>query len=549
MKVCIVQPAYSTDHAESDRYFEAELAFFDQCDPTMDLIVFPEACDVPCLAHTNEQFKASVNAYNERLLQKASETAKRCNAIVFVCGYDTGYEGWRNTTFAFDRSGTLVGKYFKQHLTPGESSKRHLDDDYTFEHSAPTVITIEGVRYAFLTCYDFYFYENFARIARENVDVVIGCSHQRSDTHDALEIMSRFLAYNTNAYVVRSSVSMDVSSTIGGGSMIVAPDGKVLANLKSEVGMACVELDPHKKYYKPAGFGGALAAHYEYIEAGRRPWKYRNAGSAIVRHDEIMKYPRVCAHRGFNTVAPENSMPAFGAAVSMGAEEIEFDLWWTKDGEIVSIHDSKLDRVSTGTGRIYEHTLAELETLDFGIKHSESFKGLRIVKFEDILKKFAGHVVMNIHVKTLDNHCEYDPECLKKIIALIDKYDCRKHVYFMCGNDNFHRLAAEMAPDITRCMGGGAAPWEIVERAMKYGCKKVQLFKPYFNQEMIDKAHANGIRCNVFWSDDAEETKKFLDMGIDTILTNDYHTIAEAVKTYQNKIIRRHNDGDQGKNL
>ena len=52
-----------------------------------------------------------------------------------------------------------------------------------------------------------------------------------------------------------------------------------------------------------------------------------------------MPYPRVCAHRGFSTIAPENSMPAFGAAVAMGAEEIEFDLWYTKDGEIVSIFD------------------------------------------------------------------------------------------------------------------------------------------------------------------------------------------------------------------
>ncbi len=44
----------------------------------------------------------------------------------------------------------------------------------------------------------------------------------------------------------------------------------------------------------------------------------------------------------------------------------------------------------------------------------------------------------------------------------------------------------------------------------------------YFNQEMIDKAHENGIRCNVFYADDADEAKKYLEMGIDTILTNDY---------------------------
>ena len=46
---------------------------------------------------------------------------------------------------------------------------------------------------------------------------------------------------------------------------------------------------------------------------------------------------------------------------------------------------------------------------------------------------------------------------------------------------------------------------------------------------MVDKAHENGIICNVFWSDDPEETKNFLDMGVDVILTNDYHNISTIV--------------------
>ena len=80
-------------------------------------------------------------------------------------------------------------------------------------------------------------------------------------------------------------------------AMIVNPRGEVLVNMGSRVGMACAEFDPHEKYYKPAGFGNPLAAHYEYIEKGRRPWKYRPAGSAIVEPDDHMSYPRICAHR------------------------------------------------------------------------------------------------------------------------------------------------------------------------------------------------------------------------------------------------------------
>lgn len=530
MKVCIVQPKYSVHYEESDACLKAEFELLDQCDPSMDVIVCPEMCDVPALAKTKEDFEAAAAKYHGPMMEKAAKTARRCNAIVFINGCDYHEKGIRNTTFVFDRKGEVVGKYFKQHLTPGEVGKRKLDSDYTFEYESPTVIEVEGVRYAFLTCYDFYFYEAFANIARNNVDVIIGCSHQRSDTHRALEIMSQFLAYNTNAYVFRSSVSMDEQSEIGGGSMIVAPDGRILCNLKSRVGLDSIELDVKEKYFKPAGFGNPPAAHYQYIEKGRRPWKYRPSGSAIVRTEEWMGYPRVCAHRGFNTVAPENSMPAFGAAVAMGADEIEFDLWPTKDKEVVSCHDRKLDRVSDGTGFIYDYTYEELLKFDFGSKFGEKFKGLRIIKFEEILKKLSCHTIMNIHIKTVVKGQKTDEDYLKKIIDLIYKYDAQKHVYFMTGDDLMMEQLRDLAPEICRCMGAGGGRWEIVDRAIKYGCQKVQLFKPYFNQEMIDKAHANGIRCNVFFADHPEEAQKYLDMGIDTILTNDYNLISQIVK-------------------
>ena len=191
--------------------------------------------------------------------------------------------------------------------------------------------------------------------------------------------------------------------------------------------------------------------------------------------------------------------------------------------------DAKLDRVSNGTGYVFEHTLAELKSLDFGSKFSPAYAGLQILTFEEILKKFSCQVVMNIHLKTLHNSDEYDPAILSKIVTLIHDYDCEKYVYFMSGNDNLLALARAMAPHIPCCAGGGSAPWDIVDRAIRLGCYKVQLFKPYFNQEMIDKAHRCGIRCNVFWSDDPAETEEFLRMGIDTILTNDYHRIAQVL--------------------
>lgn len=532
MKVCVIQPPYSTNHSQSEEYFRIECDLLDQCDESMDIIVMPEMSDIPCLAKTQEQRLFSINSFNKAMLDKAAETAMRCNAMVFVNARYKTEKGYRNTTYAFDRKGNITGKYFKSQLTPGERLQEERDDDYLYEFSEPTVVEMEGIRFGFLTCYDFYFYEKFAAMARQNLDVIIGCSHQRSDTHEALELMSRFLAYNTNAYVIRSSVSMGEDSELGGVSCVVAPDGKVLVNMLSRTGLGVAEIDVNQKYYKPAGFGNPPAAHYEYIERGRCPWNYRPGGSFIVPDNSDMPYPRVCAHRGFNTIAPENSMPAFGAAIAMGADEIEFDLWETKDGEIVSIHDPGLERVSDGEGYVYEHTYDELLKYDFGIKHGEKFKGMKILKFEDILKQFSCQVIMNIHLK-MTNVADSDvKEVLSKIVSLIDKYDCRRYVYFMC-DERWLIAAKEIAPDICRCCSGGGTDelrWSIVERAINYDCQMVQLVKDCFNQEMIDKAHAHGIICNVWWSNDPDEAREFIAMGADTLLTDDYNLIANAVK-------------------
>lgn len=519
---------YSVDYTQIDELIQKELALLDACTDELDLIVAPEYSSVPCVPKDEKNFYEAVLRYNDLILKKAQATAKRANAILFINALDKSEKGWRNTTFAFDRNGNPAGKYHKTHPVASEVQKRKLDDSYSSEFAAPTILEIEGLRLAFLTCYDFYFYESYARIALEKPDFVIGCSHQRSDPFEMSELFSAFCAFNTNAYVVRASVSIGEASPVGGGSLIASPEGKILLQMKNEVGLGVLEIDPTRKHMKPAGFGNAPAPHYEYMEKGRRPWLYRPAGSAIIQKDEWLPYPRLCAHRGFNTVAPENSMPAFGAAVALGASEIEFDLWATRDGEIVSMHDASLDRVSDGSGYVWDLTLDEISKADFGIKKGEKFKGLRIVLFEDILKKFACQTIMNVHIKSKDNITPLPEETLRKIISLIRKYDAAKHVYFMTGNREVQKQLRALAPDIARCMGAGDKPWDIVKEAIELECGKVQLFKPYFNQEMVDLAHSNGIKCNVFYADDPEEANRYLEMGIDCILTNDYLSIRNA---------------------
>ena len=71
----------------------------------------------------------------------------------------------------------------------------------------------------------------------------------------------------------------------------------------------------------------------------------------------------VAAHRGWNKKYPENTMEAFRAAADLGVDQIETDVRLTKDGQLVLFHDETLERVTDGTGRVIDHTLAELKKL------------------------------------------------------------------------------------------------------------------------------------------------------------------------------------------
>lgn len=112
MKACIIQPPYSRDVSFSDEYFEYKMKLLEKCDESVDLIVLPEYSDVPCATSDRAETLYYHRKYINLLLDKCVETAKRCNAIVFVNALYEINGNYRNTTFAYNRNGELAGKYF-----------------------------------------------------------------------------------------------------------------------------------------------------------------------------------------------------------------------------------------------------------------------------------------------------------------------------------------------------------------------------------------------------------------------------------------------------
>ena len=77
----------------------------------------------------------------------------------------------------------------------------------------------------------------------------------------------------------------------------------------------------------------------------------------------LRRKPLVVAHRGAPNVLPENTLASFALALEQGADVLETDLRFTKDGEIVLFHDATLERMTEGAGPLRDHTLAEIKGL------------------------------------------------------------------------------------------------------------------------------------------------------------------------------------------
>ncbi len=280
----------------------------------------------------------------------------------------------------------------------------------------------------------------------------------------------------------------------------------------------------------------------------------------------------LCAHRGMNVRAPENTLPAFEAAVQNGAEEIELDLWPAKDGTLVVCHDPTVDRTTDGHGLIAQMEYDQLRRLNAGNRFPGGFDVTPLPLFEEVLEAFGRRVTINLHIKSagqppVTDPCmrermrllgqvysrretlfpplaegveqvlpqvedrpvdPYPPRVFEEILRLIQAHRAMDRVY-VTGEKDVLLTALKLAPDLPRCCLEGHMNYSIVENALRFSCSRVQFCKLFLTKAMIDKAKANSLHCNLFWCDAPKEALAYRRLGIDTVLTNAYDQMMEGI--------------------
>ncbi|EPY30598.1 glycerophosphoryl diester phosphodiesterase [Angomonas deanei] len=104
---------------------------------------------------------------------------------------------------------------------------------------------------------------------------------------------------------------------------------------------------------------------------------------------------RVACHRGDWRNYVENTLEAIESCIEMGADIVEVDVWRTKDGELVLMHDETLDRTTSGTGKVCDATLAEIRSLRMkdGLGNMTEFT---VPTVEEALRLAKGRIMLNL---------------------------------------------------------------------------------------------------------------------------------------------------------
>lgn len=233
-------------------------------------------------------------------------------------------------------------------------------------------------------------------------------------------------------------------------------------------------------------------------------------------------HPRWIAHRGWSTRFPENSLAAFAAAVAAGADELEFDLRSSADGQSLVLHDATLERTHAVGGAVADHPAAAVARIAARASDGSLLPRMGLPTLEQLLALFAGRVELNVHIKTLT-------PSLAELDRLADAAAAGASLYVAAGAEVL-RTVVRHRPELRRCMIQlpNDRPADAVAVAADLGCERLQFFVGYFGEADVARAKERGLLTQQFFADDLPAVELALSWGIDAILTNDIGAVAEA---------------------
>jgi glycerophosphoryl diester phosphodiesterase len=229
---------------------------------------------------------------------------------------------------------------------------------------------------------------------------------------------------------------------------------------------------------------------------------------------------QVWGHRGALHDAPENTLAAFQKAVDLGADGVELDVQLTRDGEVVVIHDERVDRVSDGQGYVKDHTLAELKRMNFNKRGITPPLFMEIPTLDEALGVLGpAGVVVNVELKT--GIVFYDG-LEAKALAIVGRHGMMGRAVFSSFNHFSVQRAKALEPGAMTALLCGGGIIATGEQCEKVGaCALHPDVRAMRCPGLVSDCRARGVKVHA-WTCDAEaDFRDAAELGVDAVIVND----------------------------
>lgn len=232
----------------------------------------------------------------------------------------------------------------------------------------------------------------------------------------------------------------------------------------------------------------------------------------------------VVAHMGFSEEYPRNTLPAIQKSVEAGADVVEIDVQYTKDGHLILIHEPDFSEYYAGSGRPREMTLAEVKAIDAGVAFDPRFAGETVptlAEAMDLIRATPLSACVELKVEPTD-----DPEYVVHLVTtFFDARDDWGRFVVNCDDwDLLAMLKAEdrryrIVPDADiRSYGGDIGA--LVDDVVGIGADGVEHRHRDLNRELVGELHRICVPVWAWTANEERDIDRVYDLGCDAVLTN-----------------------------
>jgi glycerophosphoryl diester phosphodiesterase len=240
---------------------------------------------------------------------------------------------------------------------------------------------------------------------------------------------------------------------------------------------------------------------------------------------------QIFAHRGYSALFAENTMDAFIAAEKANADGLEIDVQLTKDGEVVVIHDEKVDRTTTGSGFVKNFTFNEIRKFN---ANKTAVKKEPIPSLIEVLEWMQSNkLVCNIELK--NNLLPYEG-MEEKVISLVRNYNLMDRIIISSFNHYSIVLCYRTAPEIETAPLFNERiymPWIY---AQSIRAKGIHPKLASVSDDIIKGAIENGIAVRPYTVNKESDINRLLKINCTALITDDPVKALKLKKQMQRRL-------------